>query len=85
MLIKFIFKVKCVKGKYPSHLQKLWEEYDLEKESENDHPKCFTSNQIYIILELGFGGQDLEAYQFKNAEQSFYALQQVRSYMSYIS
>lgn len=72
------FQVRCVKGKYPEHLQKLWEEYDLVKESENDHPKCFTSNQQYIVLELAFGGQDIESFCFKSAEQSFSALQQVR-------
>ncbi|KAM7354721.1 haspin [Cochliomyia hominivorax] len=70
-------RVKCVKGKYPSQLQKLWEEYDLNKESENDHPNCFSCNQQYVVLELGYSGQDLEGFQFKNAEQSFYALQQI--------
>lgn len=72
-----MFQVRCVKGRYPLYLTKLWEEYDLEKESENDNPKCFTNNQQYIVLELGYGGQDLEGFHFKNAEQSFYALQQV--------
>ncbi|TMW53341.1 hypothetical protein DOY81_001545 [Sarcophaga bullata] len=70
-------EVRCVKGKYPRHLLKLWEDYDLENESENEHPKCFASNQQYIILELAFGGKDLESFQFKNAEQSFSALQQI--------
>lgn len=73
--------MRCVKGKYPSHLLKLWEDYDLEKGSENDHPKCFTSDQQYIILELDFSGKDLESFQFKNAEQSFSALQQVKNNM----
>ncbi|XP_065357235.1 serine/threonine-protein kinase haspin homolog [Calliphora vicina] len=72
-----IQRVRCTKGSYPPHLQKLWDEYDLEKESENDHPRCFTSNQQYIVLELAFSGQDLEGFQFKNAEQSFHALQQI--------
>ncbi|XP_023297390.2 serine/threonine-protein kinase haspin homolog isoform X1 [Lucilia cuprina] len=70
-------KVRCIKGSYPAYLQKLWEEYDLEKESENDHPNCFTKDQQYIVLELAYSGRDLEGFQFKNAEQTFYALQQI--------
>ncbi|XP_061400769.1 serine/threonine-protein kinase haspin homolog [Musca vetustissima] len=72
-----IVAVRCVKGQYPAHLQKLWEEYDLEKESENDHPECFSSDQIYVILEMAFSGKDMEKFIFQNAEQAFYALKQI--------
>lgn len=67
----------CVKGKYPAHMVQLWEEYDENKGSDNDHPAVFTDKQLYIVLELSYGGQDLEKFVFNNAEQSYYVLQQV--------
>uniref|UniRef100_A0A1I8Q9Y6 non-specific serine/threonine protein kinase n=1 Tax=Stomoxys calcitrans TaxID=35570 RepID=A0A1I8Q9Y6_STOCA len=70
-------RVRCVKGQYPQHLQKLWENFDDEKESENDHPECFGPSQEYIILEMTFSGEDMEKFMFRNAEQSFYALHQI--------
>ncbi|XP_054744061.1 serine/threonine-protein kinase haspin homolog [Anastrepha obliqua] len=70
-------KVACTKGQYPHHLIKLWESFDEEKGSENDHPDIFDATQIYIILELEFCGRDLQSFQFQNAEQAYYALLQV--------
>ncbi|XP_017481927.1 PREDICTED: putative serine/threonine-protein kinase haspin homolog [Rhagoletis zephyria] len=70
-------KVACVKGEYPQHLKKLWESFDEEKGSENDHPDIFDATQIYIVLELEFCGRDLESFQFQNAEQAYFALLQV--------
>ncbi|XP_004524206.1 putative serine/threonine-protein kinase haspin homolog isoform X1 [Ceratitis capitata] len=70
-------KIACVKGKYPQHLQKLWESFDKEKGSENDHPDIFDETQIYIVLELEFCGKDLESFTFLNAEQAYFALVQV--------
>ncbi|KQS61772.1 uncharacterized protein Dere_GG26619 [Drosophila erecta] len=72
-----IHKVSLVKGKYPQHLIKLWEKYDEEKGSENDHPKLFGDNQLFVVLELKFGGSDMANFQFLNSEQSYYALQQI--------
>ncbi|KAM8714875.1 hypothetical protein ACLKA7_001997 [Drosophila subpalustris] len=72
-----IYNVALVKGKYPQHLLKLWEEYDEKKESENDHPEMFTDRQLFIVLELNFAGSDMSTFTFLNAEQSYYALQQV--------
>lgn len=66
-----------MKGKYPQHLQKLWESFDKEKGSENDHPDIFDETQIYIVLELEFCGKDLESFTFLNAEQAYFALVQV--------
>ncbi|XP_060651537.1 serine/threonine-protein kinase haspin homolog [Drosophila nasuta] len=72
-----IYNVALVKGKYPQHLLKLWEEYDTKKESENDHPEMFGNNQLFIVLELNFAGSDMSEFTFINAEQSYYALQQI--------
>uniref|UniRef100_A0A034WWX7 non-specific serine/threonine protein kinase n=1 Tax=Bactrocera dorsalis TaxID=27457 RepID=A0A034WWX7_BACDO len=70
-------KVACVKGQYPQHFIKLWEIFDKDKGSENDHPDIFDDTQIYIVLELEFCGRDLESFQFQNAEQTYGALLQI--------
>lgn len=75
-----VANVRLIKGKYPAHLLKLWDEYDAEKESENDRPDVFDSNQLYIVFELMNCGTNLEAYAFKNAEQSYSAFKQVCNY-----
>ncbi|KRK05671.1 uncharacterized protein Dyak_GE29181 [Drosophila yakuba] len=72
-----IHKVSLVKGNYPQHFIKLWEKYDNEKGSENDHPRLFGENQLFVILELKFAGSDMANFQFLNSEQSYYALLQI--------
>lgn len=72
-----VANVRLVKGSYPAHLLKLWDEYDARKESENDRPDAFDSSQLYIVFELMNCGVDLEAFAFKNAEQSYSAFKQV--------
>lgn len=62
--------IKCIKGKYPEKLVELWNIYDEEKHSDNDCPSIFNDDQLYIILELGHGGQDLEAFVFNTAEEA---------------
>ncbi|XP_043256120.1 uncharacterized protein LOC122399483 [Colletes gigas] len=63
--------IKCLRGEYPKKLVELWNIYDEEKRSENDCPSMFNDNQLYIILELGHGGQDLEAFVFDTAEEAY--------------
>ncbi|XP_076296863.1 haspin [Lasioglossum baleicum] len=63
--------IKCLKGEYPKKLVDLWTIYDEEKHSENDCPSMFNENQLYIILELGHGGQDLEAFVFPSADEAY--------------
>ncbi|XP_037728566.1 putative serine/threonine-protein kinase haspin homolog isoform X2 [Drosophila subpulchrella] len=72
-----IEKVSTVNGKYPQHFVKLWERYDDEKGSENDHPGLFEENQLFVVLELHFAGSDMSNVIFFNSEQSYYALQQI--------
>ncbi|CAK9825332.1 Serine/threonine-protein kinase haspin homolog [Anthophora retusa] len=62
--------IKCIKGKYPEKLIELWNAYDEEKRSDNDCPLMFNDDQLYIVLELGHGGQDLEAFVFATAEEA---------------
>lgn len=66
-----------MQGKYPKHLIDLWDLYDEARGSENDRPDLFTGVQLYVVLELANAGQDLEAYQFLNAEQAFSIFNQV--------
>ncbi|XP_043471396.1 hybrid signal transduction histidine kinase M isoform X2 [Leptopilina heterotoma] len=63
--------IKCIMGKYPTKLIEHWKTYDNEKKSENDCPSMFENDQLYISLELGNGGQDLEAFVFQNANECY--------------
>ncbi|XP_039147321.1 serine/threonine-protein kinase haspin homolog isoform X3 [Drosophila simulans] len=69
--------VSLVKGRYPPHFINLWEKYDNEKGSENDHPELFGDNQLFAVLELKFAGSDMANFKFLNSEQSYYALKQI--------
>lgn len=72
-----VVNVHCVKGRYPQHLIDLWELYRENKDSENDHPEIFDEDQVYIVFELANGGDDLEAFEFRNALQAYSAFLQV--------
>ncbi|XP_008559839.1 uncharacterized protein LOC103580019 [Microplitis demolitor] len=63
--------IRCIVGRYPYKLLELWDTYDEEKNSENDSPSMFTDDQIYIALELGNGGQDMEAFVFNNSAEAY--------------
>jgi serine/threonine-protein kinase haspin len=70
-------KICCVQGAYPAHLIDLWELYRDNQGTENEHPDIFPEQQLYIVLELANAGQDLEAFRFDNAEQTYAAFLQV--------
>lgn len=72
-------RVTCVKGIYPQHLIEQWEIYNLSsfKGSENDNPEAFDEDQLYIVFELANAGSDLEAFQFRQAEEAFSVFLQV--------
>ncbi|XP_047530904.1 uncharacterized protein LOC125066715 isoform X2 [Vanessa atalanta] len=72
-----VLAVRCVYGSYPSRLLDLWDLYDECKGSENDNPAILPVDQQYIVLELANAGQDLESYQFTNAEQAYALFKQV--------
>lgn len=72
-----VLNVRCVQGRYPEHLIDYWELYRDNHDTENDHPEIFNDDQLYIVLELANGGQDLEAFQFTNAQQALSAFHQV--------
>ncbi|KAG6447891.1 hypothetical protein O3G_MSEX005208 [Manduca sexta] len=72
-----VLAVRCVYGSYPSRLLDLWDLYDECKGSENDNPAILPVDQQYIVLELANAGQDLESYQFNNAEQAYALFYQI--------
>ena len=45
--------------------------------SDNDSPKVFDDNQLYVILELSHGGEDVESFVFNNALQALSVFTQV--------
>ncbi|XP_023948077.2 uncharacterized protein LOC112053041 [Bicyclus anynana] len=72
-----VLAVRCVYGNYPSRLLDLWELYDECKGSDNDNPAVLPPDQQFMVLELANAGQDLEGYQFHNAEQAYALFKQV--------
>ncbi|KAI9000822.1 hypothetical protein BD414DRAFT_472853 [Trametes punicea] len=59
-----LLRTYVVRGKYPSLLLDLWDEYDERKGSEGIRPDTFGVSQLYAIIVLPNGGPDLEAYSF---------------------
>ncbi|KAH9850790.1 hypothetical protein C2E23DRAFT_834144 [Lenzites betulinus] len=59
-----LLRTYVVRGKYPSLLLDLWDEYDERKGSEGIRPDTFGVSQLYAIIVLPNGGPDLEAYTF---------------------
>ena len=59
-----------------------WDDYDLEKGSENDRPdeSLFgqDSHQEFVVMELKNSGADLEGVTLANAAQGWAVFQQVR-------
>ena len=49
---------------------KAWDDYDLEKESENDDPRMFNTNQLFVVIEDRFAGIALEDFEFVTASQA---------------
>lgn len=65
-----LLKTYVVRGRYPSLLLDLWDEYNEKKGSESIRPDSFGLTQVYAIIVLPNGGPDLESFAFKNASKS---------------
>ncbi|XP_025193755.1 protein PF14_0175 [Melanaphis sacchari] len=70
-------RVSCVQGKYPSMLINYWQQYDNDKGSDNDNPNILPKDQIFMILEMENGGNDVENFIFNSADQSLFAFLQI--------
>ncbi|CAH8862811.1 unnamed protein product [Trichobilharzia szidati] len=55
-----LIRVHLLQGAFPLYLRKSWEAYDRVKGSENDHPKIFPKDQLWVVLESSFCGVPLE-------------------------
>ncbi|KAM9117571.1 serine/threonine-protein kinase haspin [Pangshura tecta] len=55
-----LYSVHCVQGAYPKHLLKAWDKYHELNGSENDRPDLFGEQQLFMVLEFEFGGNNLE-------------------------
>ncbi|CCH44513.1 Serine/threonine-protein kinase [Wickerhamomyces ciferrii] len=62
-------EASVVKGSYPRLLLKLWDDFNELKESANYRPE-YDQDQKYLIMDLEYGGIDLEKFQIKSWEQS---------------
>ncbi|KAF9226674.1 hypothetical protein BS17DRAFT_794142 [Gyrodon lividus] len=65
-----LLKTYVVRGRYPSLLLDLWDEYNERKGSESIRPDSFSLTQVYAIIVLPNGGPDLESFSFRNASKS---------------
>ncbi|THH28794.1 hypothetical protein EUX98_g5388 [Antrodiella citrinella] len=65
-----LLRTYIVRGKYPSLLLDLWDEYHERKGSESIRPDSFSVSQVYAIIVLPNGGPDLEAYSFASSPQT---------------
>ncbi|CAL4133487.1 unnamed protein product, partial [Meganyctiphanes norvegica] len=72
-----VLKCWCLEGQYLPELLDYWDNFHTEKGSENDRPDMFPTNQLYIVLEFGHGGIDLEGYVFNSAAQSLALFRQI--------
>ncbi|KAG9476300.1 hypothetical protein GDO78_003064 [Eleutherodactylus coqui] len=50
----------CVQGSYPQELLSAWDTFAEDKGTENERPDLFGPEQLFMILEFEFGGEDLE-------------------------
>ncbi|KAF2358714.1 Protein kinase-like domain [Trinorchestia longiramus] len=65
-----VLRCWCVRGAYTDHLLHLWDAFHAQKESENDRPDVYRSDQLHIVLEFAHAGQDLECFVFTDACQA---------------
>lgn len=73
-----VLSTRCVEGRYPAHLCALWKDFRDNGVTANDDPdEVFGDDQLYVVFELTNSGKDLEAFTFKNAEQSYSVFKQV--------
>lgn len=71
-----------------NELMKSWIFFPINSSStgsENDRPDIFPDKQLYVVLEFGHGGSDLESYVFNNARAAKAVFLQVSALSYYIT
>ncbi|KAI9597657.1 hypothetical protein BDF19DRAFT_280894 [Syncephalis fuscata] len=73
-----LYRAGLCKGEYPEDLLQAWDIWDDNiMESENTRPDYFDAEQLYAVLILEYGGQDLEHYRLTSWCQAESLLKQV--------
>ena len=65
-----MIKATTTRGKFPQKLVQEWDKFDAERHSENEDPRSYTKEQLYIVFYLANGGQDFENYNFESAAET---------------
>ena len=58
------------RGVFPSKLIDGWDSFEKKRGSENEDPRIYKKDQLYIVYYLANGGTDMESYEFKSAVES---------------
>lgn len=79
--LKFVIETKqrinLVKGQFPAKLLKVWDEHHNSIGSENDNPRFFSDEQLFVIFQTRNNGISLEDFTFTNPSQAKSILIQV--------
>lgn len=64
-------RMTVVSGPYPELLVEKWDEWNLAKpsKSENTRPDHYDASSHFLVIEMDFGGQDLESFRPQSPEQ----------------
>ena len=60
------FSAVVAQGQYPQVLLREWYKYDEERGSENYCPDSYGDEQLFIVILLENGGQDLEHFDLRS-------------------
>ncbi|CAN8005181.1 unnamed protein product, partial [Ixodes hexagonus] len=66
----FISLVHFVQDTYHRALLKQWDLFDSRKGSENGRPDFFDASQMFVVFEFADGGESLECFKIKCAEEA---------------
>lgn len=72
-----LIRSSLVSGLYPHSLIKAWDKFSEVETTYNDRPDIFDGNQLFVILELEYGGTDMSSFVIKNAVEAESILQQI--------
>ncbi|KAF9159394.1 hypothetical protein DFQ26_006585 [Actinomortierella ambigua] len=71
-----------VRGKYPKCFLDSWDKYKSENGTESVRPGRYSSNQLYCILFMPFGGTDLEHYTLLDWRKAWTILTQLALFLA---